>query len=126
MKKLFLTATILALFVATPAMADWGNHNERDFEHGREHVERGHEHGIYGEHRRDGGDHWRHGYDRHILHEYHGWIWAFPPPMWLPLDPFCREYTIFNTYSDGYGGEYTVEETHIECLDVFGRWQLVQ
>ena len=133
MKKLFLITAAMMLIIASPALSNTEDHNVLSLGHNNHfdhngyngQVERGRDHGIYGSRHHDG-DRFLHGNDRHILREYHGWVWAFQPPMWLPIEPFCREFTVSSTYIDEFGQEYTVEETHIECLDVFGRWILVQ
>lgn len=119
----------LTLSLVSPALADDYDQHRRDHNHGGYDMpHRDYSHHDYGyDH---GHDRFSRSFGRHELHEYHVWIFDFPPPPWLVVDPFhqvwCRDYNISTVYVNDFGVEYTVVETHIECLDAFGVWRFVR
>lgn len=112
-KALLIAVAALALLglIATPVLADGGR--------GGDH--RGDDRGGHdrGGHDRDGRG--RDGYG------YHGWLFNFPPPQWIVGVPYCRDFTS-QRYAgvDRYGQPVFVIENHVECLDAFGYWRIVQ
>jgi len=138
MKKILLATALLSLAFVAPVLAD-------EYDHHRDQDNRGYHDAPRDGHRYDAPnrdyDHHNYGYDhghdrfsrsygRHELHDYHMWIFDFPPPIWLAVDPYhqvwCRDYNISTVYVNEFGIEYTVVETHIECMDSFGIWHLVR
>lgn len=122
MNKLFLVLTLVLALATIPAFAhEDGNREEQH--HGEEHQDFGHQHYGYDH----GHDRFSHSFGRRDLHEYHVWLFDFPPPLWLPLGAvWCRDYTVQAAYFNEYGNEYVVLETHVECMDAFGTWRFVR
>ena len=56
---------------------------------------------------------------------YHGWHWKSEAPSWLPANPLCRDFTIRTTTINMFGQTRTTLDTHTECQDKTGQWQLV-
>src|ERR1039458_4765619 len=112
MKKTLLIAVAALALIASPSFADQGR-GERGGDHGdrgEHHEHQGDRGGFHDNH----GGKFDHGYDRHGGREYHGWAFGFAMPGWIVGVPYCRDYTIINTYVDVYGQYYNVLETHTE------------
>jgi hypothetical protein len=121
MKKLVLLFLVLiGFFMSTSyALADRGHDfDQRDNGY---HDDRGHDFG----HERDHG--WYNPGDRDH-HYFHGWVWGFPPPIWvIPGVTDCREYYTQRMVGvDVYGHPVYVMDQHVECQNTFGIWIFIR